>query len=464
MDNPAPVSATNIPSVNPETTSQKPITATPRVSIDQLLLAGAHFGHLTQRWNPKMKRYIFMARNGIYLIDLQKTQAALETACKAIVQISANGEDILFVGTKKQAREIIEAEAKRCESPYISFRWLGGTLTNFATIRRSIRTLENLEKMASDGTYEKITKKEILQIEKSKAKLTQTLEGIRNMRRLPGAVFVVDAKHEEIAVLEARKLNIPVFAILDTNADPDLIDYPIPANDDAYKSIWLITHAIADAILEGKRKFSDTEEVEKEAVVERPKEGRRRSRRRRSRGGAERREQQEAQPNEDKSPVSEAGAQKEVSQSGEKPEPSQPKPEKKFQQKGKPNMGGDKKPREGQSPQHQREGGRKDFKPPRPHPEGENKPKDSQLNTSGKKDNRDNKKNKRFFKPKRENDKQNRNEQNKGDSKPRDNRDNRPKEHYDNRPNQKSEKRFQPQMKPKDDHNQNTNTKETKSE
>lgn len=254
MDNLAPVSASNTPSddlMNAETAGLPHIG--PRVSVDQLLLAGAHFGHLTQRWNPKMKKYIFMARNGIYLIDLQKTQSLLEAACTAIAKVAATGEDILFVGTKKQARDIVATEAKRASSPSVTYRWLGGTLTNFSTVRKSLRTMESYEKMASDGTYEKLTKKEQLQIEREKEKLQLTLGGLRDLRRLPGALFIVDTKKEAIAVSEARKLNIPVFAIVDTNVDPDLVDYPVPANDDAFKSIWLIAHAIADAVIEGKR-------------------------------------------------------------------------------------------------------------------------------------------------------------------------------------------------------------------
>ncbi len=234
-----------------------------RVSLDQLLLAGAHFGHLTRKWNPKMKPYIFMARNGIYLIDLQKTQLALEKACMEITKIAATGLEILFVGTKKQARDIVEEEAKRGSCPYITYRWLGGMLTNFSTIRKSLKTLENYEKMSSDGTFEKIKKKEQLSIAKASLKLTRTLGGIRDMRRLPGAVFVVDTREESIAVAEAKKLGIPIFAIVDTNSNPDIIDYPIPANDDAFKSIWLISRTIAEAVLEGKKRVQVEEEKRK---------------------------------------------------------------------------------------------------------------------------------------------------------------------------------------------------------
>ncbi|MBM3329890.1 MAG: 30S ribosomal protein S2 [Calditrichaeota bacterium] len=293
MDNPAPASASSIPSGDVAALGTPPLVSGPRVSVEQLLLAGAHFGHLTQRWNPKMKRYIFMARNGIYLIDLNLTQSLLDAACRAISAVAAQGEDVLFIGTKKQAREVVELQARRCGSPFVTFRWLGGTLTNFSTIRKSLRTMENYEKMASDGTYEKITKKEQLQIEKDKGKLIRTLGGLRDMRRLPGAVFIVDTNREDIAVKEARKLNIPIFAIVDTNVDPDLVDYPIPANDDAYKSIGLITHALADAIMEGRQLYRDSRPQVSEESGEGESSERDRSRRqrprRRSRGEGDRR-------------------------------------------------------------------------------------------------------------------------------------------------------------------------------
>ncbi|NQT35131.1 30S ribosomal protein S2 [bacterium] len=285
MDNPEHVSASNIPSVNiplKETGTRKDVSRH-RVTIDQLLLAGAHFGHLTQRWNPKMKRYIFSSLNGIYLIDLNQTQELLEEACQKAARIAASGNDILFIGTKKQARDIVQAEAQRAECPYVTYRWLGGMLTNFSTIRRSLKTLEGFERKATDGTYEKLTKKEQLQIEKSKGKLLRVLGGVRDMRRLPGAVFIVDTNREAIAVAEARKLGIPVFAIIDTNVDPDLVDFPIPANDDAFKSIGLIARIFAESILEGKHAFKETQVVEETAVPEQPRSRSRRSRRRRSR-------------------------------------------------------------------------------------------------------------------------------------------------------------------------------------
>lgn len=284
MDNPALASDSNIQSAKDFNLGNlpNPGPGLPRVTVDQLLLAGAHFGHLTRRWNPKMKKYIFMSRNGIYLIDLLKTQSLIDKACKAITQITASGEEVLFVGTKKQAREIVEEEAKRGNCPYVTHRWLGGMLTNFSTIRRSLKTLETFDRMATDGTFSKITKKEQLSIGKSQSKLNRTLGGIREMKRLPGAVFIVDTNHESIAVAEARKLDIPIFAIVDTNVNPDLIDYPIPANDDAFKSIWLISRTIADAVLEGKSRLQDERTTpEKETAPEPTKQKPRRSRRRR---------------------------------------------------------------------------------------------------------------------------------------------------------------------------------------
>ena len=223
----------------------------PRVELADLLGAGAHFGHLTRRWNPKMKPYIFMERNGIHIIDLKKSQELLEVACTAIANISAEGKKILFVGTKKQAKDVILEEAKRCNQYYISERWLGGALTNFTTIRKSVKRLTNIEKMESDGTFEKITKKEGLFLTREKDKLSKTLSGVVDMTRLPGALFVVDVKKESIAVKEAKRLGIPVFAIVDTNCDPDEINYIIPGNDDTLKTVQVITRAIANAILEG---------------------------------------------------------------------------------------------------------------------------------------------------------------------------------------------------------------------
>jgi small subunit ribosomal protein S2 len=243
--------------------TQKEDNYMPRVSLETLLAAGSHFGHLTRRWNPKMKEYIFMQRNGIHILDLKKTQEKIDEACQAIKQIVENDEDVLFVGTKKQAKEIIKSETLRCGMFYITDRWLGGTLTNFGTIKKSIKHMKNLEKMSSDGTYEKLTKKEILHIEREKEKMKKVLDGIEEMKRLPGAIFIIDTKKEQIAVQEARKLNIPIFAIVDTNSDPTIIDYPIPANDDAAKSISIISRTIADAVLEGKQKLKEIKIEEK---------------------------------------------------------------------------------------------------------------------------------------------------------------------------------------------------------
>lgn len=239
------------------------------VSLQDLLIAGTHFGHLTRRWNPKMKPFIFMERNGIYVIDLKKTLECLQTAYQAVVDITRSGEKILFVGTKKQAKDIIKNEAERSNSFFINERWLGGTLTNFITIKKSIKRLKNIEKMATDGTYDNLTKKEILGLEREREKLDLTLGGIRDMTKLPGAVFIVDTKKESIAVAEAIKLNIPIVAMVDTNCDPELIDHPIPGNDDAFKSINLITRTIADAVLEGtSAKTEQAEGVEETEAVD----------------------------------------------------------------------------------------------------------------------------------------------------------------------------------------------------
>jgi len=229
----------------------------PRVSLETLLAAGSHFGHLTRRWNPKMKEYIFMEKNGIHILDLKKTQEKIDKACEAIKKIVEEGEDVLFVGTKKQSKEIIKGEALRCNMFYITDRWLGGTLTNFGTIRKSVKHMKNLEKMGMDGTYEKITKKEVLQIEREKEKMKKVLDGVEEMKKLPGAVFIVDTKKEQIAVKEARKLGIPIIAIVDTNSDPTIIEYPIPANDDAARSISIISRTLADAIIEGRQRVVD---------------------------------------------------------------------------------------------------------------------------------------------------------------------------------------------------------------
>ena len=226
----------------------------PRVEVAELLAAGCHFGHLTRRWNPKMRPYIFMERNGIHIVDLMKTRTLLEDACNAIANVVADGKRVLFVGTKKQAKDVIKEEAVRCGQFYVSERWLGGSLTNFTTIRKSVKRLTNIEKMESDGTFDKITKKEGLFLQREKDKLNNVLSGVVEMTRLPGALYVVDVKKEDIAVKEANRLGIPVFAIVDTNCDPDSINYVIPANDDAIKSVQIITKVIADAVLEGKER------------------------------------------------------------------------------------------------------------------------------------------------------------------------------------------------------------------
>ena len=238
-----------------------------KTSLEDLLKSGVHFGHLTRRWNPKMKPYIFMERNGIHIIDLQKTLQNLEKAYNAVKEIASTGDPVLFVGTKNQAKEILKSEAMRCEMPYVVERWLGGTLTNFSTIKKSIRHLENLEKMSLDGTIEKLTKKERLQIEREIDKMKKVFLGIQDMKKIPGAIFIIDIKKEEIAVKEARKLNIPIFALVDTNCDPDVIDYPIPGNDDSTKSVTLIAKIMADAVLEGLESIQAKAVEEEEMTV-----------------------------------------------------------------------------------------------------------------------------------------------------------------------------------------------------
>jgi small subunit ribosomal protein S2 len=228
-----------------------------KIDLTLLIEAGAHFGHLTRRWNPKMKPYIFMEKNGIHIIDLKKTQAELQLAAEHISKMASDGKRVLFVGTKKQAKNTIESEARRCEANWVSERWLGGMLTNFSTIRKSIKRLNNIEKQESDGTFEKITKKERLFLTREKDKLKKVLEGIETMNRLPGAMFVVDIKKESIAIKEAQRLNIPVFAVVDTNCDPDTVDYVIPANDDAVKTVEVIVKYMADAIIEGSSKAKE---------------------------------------------------------------------------------------------------------------------------------------------------------------------------------------------------------------
>ena len=223
------------------------------ISMKQLLEAGVHFGHQTRRWNPKMKRYIFTERNGIYIIDLQKTVKKVEEAYRTMRDIAAEGGDILFVGTKKQAQEAIKEEATRAGMYFVNQRWLGGTLTNFQTIQKRIKRLKDIERMQEDGTFEVLPKKEVVQLKKELERLEKFLGGIKDMKGLPSALFVVDPHKERIAVAEARKLHIPIIGIVDTNCDPDEIDHVIPANDDAIRAVKLLTSKMADAILEAKQ-------------------------------------------------------------------------------------------------------------------------------------------------------------------------------------------------------------------
>lgn len=223
------------------------------ISMKQLLEAGVHFGHQTSRWNPKMRPYIFGARNGIHIIDLQQTVTMFKTMAAYVRDLAAGGGNLLFVGTKKQAQEAIKEEAERCGMFHVQNRWLGGTLTNFATIRQSIDRLRKLEEMENDPKIvDALTKKEMLGLSREKDKLEQSLGGIKGMRKLPDAIFVIDPKQEEIAVKEARKLGIPVVAVVDTNCDPDMVDHKVPGNDDAIRAIRLFCAAVADAIIEGK--------------------------------------------------------------------------------------------------------------------------------------------------------------------------------------------------------------------
>lgn len=224
--------------------------------MKSLLEAGVHFGHETKRWNPKMKKYIFGAKNKVYIIDLEQTKAAITKACEFLRKTAAEGGSILFVGTKKQAQDIIKEEASRSGMFYVNQRWLGGMLTNFQTIKKSIKRLEDLERMKEDGTFAKLSKKEVSQLNKEAFKLNKNLEGIRAMSKPPKAMFVVDSKKEEIAIKEARKIGIKIVALVDTNCDPDFIDYPIPGNDDAIRSIKLITGLVADSILGGRQEFA----------------------------------------------------------------------------------------------------------------------------------------------------------------------------------------------------------------
>ncbi|MGO9438567.1 MAG: 30S ribosomal protein S2 [Terracidiphilus sp.] len=227
------------------------------ITMKELLEAGVHFGHQTKRWNPKMKDYIFGERNGIYIIDLQKTLKLFKDASKFVTELCANGKTILFVGTKRQAQDAIAEEANRASMPYINQRWLGGLLTNWVTVQKSVKRLQELDDMATDGRYELLTKKEVIRLERERKHLQANLAGIKTMKRLPDALFVVDSNNEAIAVKEARKLGIPVVAVVDTNCDPTVVDYVIPGNDDALRAIRLFTSKIADSAAEGVNLVGD---------------------------------------------------------------------------------------------------------------------------------------------------------------------------------------------------------------
>ena len=243
-------------------------------TVEELLKSGAHFGHLTRRWNPKMKEFIFMQRNGIHIIDLKKSQKYLQEALDEVTKLARAGKTILFVGTKKQAQEIVKTEAIRSGMPFVTHRWLGGMLTNFSTVRKSISRMEEIEKMKKDGTVDELTKKEGLMLERELEKLELTLGGIANMTRIPGAIFVVDTIKEHIAINEAVKLNIPIISMVDTNSDPDIPDHIIPANDDSARTIQLVTAQVADAIIEGnaEREAIKEEELMEEAAAEAKKD------------------------------------------------------------------------------------------------------------------------------------------------------------------------------------------------
>lgn len=247
---------------------RKEVTSMAIISMKQLLEAGVHFGHQTRRWNPKMAPYIFTERNGIYIIDLQKTVRMVEEAYLFIRDVAADGGNILFVGTKKQAQDAIKEEALRCGMYYISQRWLGGMLTNFKTIRSRVERLKKIEGMAEDGSFEVLPKKEVLQLEKERQRLEKFLGGIKDMNRLPDAIFVVDPRKERIAVAEAKKLGIPIVAIVDTNCDPDEVDFVIPGNDDAIRAVRLLAGKMADAVIEGRQGEQLTEEVGNKEVNE----------------------------------------------------------------------------------------------------------------------------------------------------------------------------------------------------
>ncbi len=237
------------------------------ITMKELLEAGVHFGHQTKRWNPKMKEYIFGERNGIYIIDLQKTLKMFKEASKFVTDLTSTGKLILFVGTKRQAQDAVAEEAKRAGMPYINSRWLGGLLTNWVTVQKSVKRLAELDEMSTDGRYELLTKKEVIKLERERKSLSTNLAGIKSMKRLPDAIFVIDSNNEAIAVAEARKLGIPVVAVVDTNCDPTAVDYVIPGNDDALRAIRLFTTKIADAAYEGTQLISDKAFAEEYAEV-----------------------------------------------------------------------------------------------------------------------------------------------------------------------------------------------------
>lgn len=244
----------------------------PSELIKRLLEAGVHFGHQKKRWNPKMKKFIFGERSGIYIIDLEKTEECINRARDFLLDITSKGEFALFVGTKKQAQEVVHKEAVRCGMYYVTERWPGGLLTNYATIKKSINRLKDIEKMREDGTFAKLTKKEVAKLEKELAKLNKNFSGIVKMERMPKAMYVVDTKKEETAVKEASRLGIPVIALIDTNSDPSLVSYPIPGNDDATKSIGAVTEIISEAVIEGRKRFLSYLSQEGVALKEENKE------------------------------------------------------------------------------------------------------------------------------------------------------------------------------------------------
>ena len=238
------------------------------LTIKQLLEAGVHFGHQTQRWNPKMKKYIFGERNGIYIINLEITLTLIQKALAFVKEVAASGQEVMLVGTKRQAQDSLRQAAERAGMPYVDQRWLGGMLTNFETVRKSVARLDQIDKMEEDGSFQFVTKKEVGMLKKEREKLIKNLSGVRKMRRLPGAIFVIDAKKEEIGIKEAVKLGIPVVAVLDTNCDPDLVDYPIPGNDDAIRAIKLFCDLVSEAVMQGKAEIKQPVEAAAEEEVE----------------------------------------------------------------------------------------------------------------------------------------------------------------------------------------------------